>query len=89
MKFKSAADWEHAYRLGGLDMAGTPPPGARIPAMEEQEMRAREMVTAPPELTFPAVAPPERQEAERRRRRVDRLLAKHGIGGPLPLWKRI
>ena len=77
--------WTELDRRAALK-AGWKPPASedRARIIEEQEMRAREMVRAPPELTFPAVAPPERQEAERRRRRVDRLLAKHGIGGPLP-----
>ena len=88
VKFKSAPDWEHAYRLGGPDMARTPPAGARIPAMEAQEQRVRALVDRPSPLNFPAINP-ERQEAERRRRRVDRLLAKYGVGGPLPLWKRL
>ena len=81
--------WTELDRRAALESGWRPPASedhARI--FEEQEARARAMVTPPSPLNFPAVVPPERQEAEARRRRVHRLLAKHGIGGPLLLWKR-
>lgn len=75
-----------------LDSKAALKPGWRPPAsedrariIEQQEMRAR---TPPPELTFPAIVPSERKQAQARRRRVDKILKGIGVK-PTQLWERI
>ena len=81
--------WTELDRRAALKAGWRPPASEdRASILEEQEMRAREMVTPPPELTVPAIVPSARKEAQARRRRVDKILKDLGAM-PTQLWERI
>ena len=81
--------WTELDRRAALKAGWRPPASEdRARIIEEQEARARAMVTPPSPLNFPAITPPERQEAQARRRRVDKVLKDIGVK-PTQLWERI
>lgn len=76
-------DWERMYKAEGWDSAGVPPPGARVPGLEQSEGWPNQLAPAP--MIFGnAPVRPEVHEARQRDRRVRLILQKYSRRrGPL------
>lgn len=83
-KFLTPRDWEAVAAAEGREAAGLPPPGARTDLNRVPSNQPHQ-----PMIFGAAVEPPERYEERQRRRRLARLMAKHGLDerrGPLE-WR--
>lgn len=83
VKYLSATDWERVRATQGADAAGKPPPGARLPGVDDRW--TEQLPIGPPLLDGPGPESHEAREARQRRLRVDQILEKLGLRQP-PGW---
>lgn len=86
LKFKDMALWKTVAYVDGIEAAGRRPPTPPSPAHETWK---RHLPVAPMMFGGPGPETREAYEERQRRRHLDALCKKHGIGQPRDLWRRV